>query len=227
MSSPKRGVAYDFPIALVDSSDTGSFKASPTRAAGDFKISKDGGAYANLATLPTNVPAGSINVKIVLSATEMTADKITIQCIDAAGAEWDDVLIFIDATVANIDDVVRSTTPANTLDVDASGDITAENMRGTDGANTTTPLSAAQVNAEVDTALDTAIAELSQAQPSATPTLRDAVMLLYMALRNRLDAQTSGTDALEIYNDADTLIAKKLVTDSGGDYSEAKMVSGP
>lgn len=149
MSSPKRGVAYDFPIALVDSSDTGSFKASPTLATGDFKISKDDGAYTNLATLPTNVPASSINVKIVLSTAEMTADKIAIQCIDAAGAEWDDVLIFIDATIANIDDVVRSTTPVNTLDVDASGDVTAENMRGTDGANTTTPPTTTQINTAV------------------------------------------------------------------------------
>lgn len=33
--------------------------------------------------------------------------------------------------------LVRATTPANTLDIDGSGEVTAENMRGTDGANTT------------------------------------------------------------------------------------------
>ena len=32
---------------------TGQFKVAPTLAAGDFKIEKDGGAAANLATLPT------------------------------------------------------------------------------------------------------------------------------------------------------------------------------
>jgi hypothetical protein len=37
--------------------------------------------------------------------------------------------------------LVRSTTPANPLDVDASGDVTAENMRGTDGAATASALS--------------------------------------------------------------------------------------
>ena len=85
----------------------------------------------------------------------------------------------------------------------------------------------AEVLTQVNAALDTAIAELAQAQPTATPTLRTGLMLLYMALRDRFDTQTSGTDALELYNDAGTLIAKKLITDDGSDYSEAKMVTGP
>ena len=121
MSSPKKNVAYVFYISLIDTADTGAFKANPTIAAGDFKVSGDGASFANLATLPVVDPAGSIGVKVSLSQSEMNFDKIMVQCIDAAGAEWDDVLIFIDATVANVDDVVRSTTPANTLDVTATG----------------------------------------------------------------------------------------------------------
>ena len=120
MSSPKKNVAYDFYISLIDSADTGTFKAAPTIAAGDFQVSGDGAAFANLATLPVVDPAGSIGVKVSLSAAEMNFDKIMVQCIDAAGAEWDDVLIFIDATAVNVDDVVRSTNPGNTLDIDAS-----------------------------------------------------------------------------------------------------------
>jgi hypothetical protein len=86
----------------------------------------------------------------------------------------------------------------------------------------------AEVLTQVNAALDTAISELSQAVPTATPTVRTGIMLLYMALRNRLDVNTSGTpDVLNIYNDAGTVIAKKQVTDSGGDYSEAEMQSGP
>lgn len=88
-------------------------------------------------------------------------------------------------------------------------------------------VSTAEVLTQVNAALDTAISELSQAQPTATPTLRTGMMLLYMALRNRLDVQTSGVDALEIRNAAGTVIAKKLLTDDGSDYSEALMVSGP
>ena len=84
----------------------------------------------------------------------------------------------------------------------------------------------AQVNVEVDGALDTSIAELGQGVPTATPNLRTLGMLLYMALRNKLDVATSGTDTLEIHNSAGTRITQKLLTDSGGDYSEAKMISG-
>lgn len=87
-------------------------------------------------------------------------------------------------------------------------------------------LSTADVLGEVNTALDTAISELTQTQPATTPSLRTGLMLLYMALRNRTDTQTSGTDALEIYNNAGTMIARKLLSDDGSDYSEALMIAG-
>ncbi len=86
----------------------------------------------------------------------------------------------------------------------------------------------AEVQSEVNDALDTAITELSQGKPTATPTLRTAIMLLYMALRNRLDVTTSGSpDVLALYNDAGTIIAKKQLTDDGSDYSEAEIETGP
>lgn len=84
----------------------------------------------------------------------------------------------------------------------------------------------AEVLVEVNAALDTAISELSQGVPTATPTVRTGLMLLYMAIRNQLDVATSATDTLEIHNDAGTRIAQKLLTDDGSDYSEAKMTSG-
>lgn len=84
-------------------------------------------------------------------------------------------------------------------------------------------ISSANVLTQVNAALDTAIAELGVTQPATTPTLRTGLMLLYMALRNKTDVQTSGADALEIHNDAGTEITSKLLTDDGNDYSEAKM----
>jgi len=75
-----------------------------------------------------------------------------------------------------------------------------------------------------DWAANTAISELSAATPTATPTLCTGLMLLYMALRNKLDVATSGaTDYLELHNDAGTKIASKVLTDDGSDYSEAEM----
>lgn len=74
----------------------GSFKASPTLAAGDFKVDKDGAGYNNLATLPTNVPAGSTDVLIELSSTEMNADVVTVTCIDQTSPkEWADFKVSI------------------------------------------------------------------------------------------------------------------------------------
>lgn len=84
----------------------------------------------------------------------------------------------------------------------------------------------AEVESEVNDAIDTAISELGVGAPTATPTIRTGMMLMYMALRNKTVTQTSGTDALEVYNDAGTIIAKKLLTDDGSDYTAAEMVSG-
>jgi len=121
MSTPKKNVAYILYFSLIDATDPGTFKANPTIAAGDFKVSIDGGAFANLATLPVVEPAGSIVVKVSLSAGEMNGAKILVQCIDAAGGEWNNLLVFIDTDVVNMEDIVRSETPANTLNVSASG----------------------------------------------------------------------------------------------------------
>lgn len=87
-------------------------------------------------------------------------------------------------------------------------------------------LTAAVVLTQVNTALDTAISELSQAAPTATPTMRTGLMLLYMALRNRLDVDTT-SNFKEVHNNAGTVICKKALTDDGSVYSEAEMESGP
>lgn len=123
MPLPKKNTAYTFNLSLVDRANRPQFRANPTLALGDFKVSTDGGAFANLGTTPTVEPATSTNVKVVLSAGEMNGDRIVIQAIDAAGAEWDDVVVYIDTTTATVDDLVRSTTPANALTVDASGNV--------------------------------------------------------------------------------------------------------
>lgn len=88
-------------VALNDASDPASFKSSPTIASGDWKVSKDGGALTNLATLPSVEPIGSVMVKITLSATEMNADNVTIVGIDqTATKEWADFVLSIPTTAA-------------------------------------------------------------------------------------------------------------------------------
>lgn len=98
---PVKGEDFVVYIALEDYTNPGNFKANPTLASGDFKISKDGGAFANLATLPTVEPASGIAVKVPLSSTEMNADNIIVTCVDqTAPKEWADYSFSIPTTSA-------------------------------------------------------------------------------------------------------------------------------
>lgn len=86
-------------MSLDDMAVAGKIKLTPTIAAGDFKVSKDGGALANLNTLPSESPAGSGLVTVLLSATEMTADMVTIRALDqTTPAEWADKTLCIVTT---------------------------------------------------------------------------------------------------------------------------------
>lgn len=104
---PLRGVAYEFYVSLVSQSNTKLMQSNPTLAAGDVKVSKDGGALANLATLPAAVASGKL-VKVNLSATEMTADNVAVILSDAAGAEWCDLVVNIQTVDAGVPATVVS-----------------------------------------------------------------------------------------------------------------------
>lgn len=106
MSLPKKGQAYEFFLSVTDFLDTTAFLANPTIAAGDFQISKDGGAFTNLAVLPTVLPVGGVLVRVSLSADEMDADKVNVLGVDQAGDEWLDILAAIDVPSGNIDTAV-------------------------------------------------------------------------------------------------------------------------
>jgi hypothetical protein len=96
---PKKNEDFVIRIALVDAADPKSFKSSPTIAAGDFKVSTDGGTLTNLSTLPSVSPAASIWVLLTLSAAEMNGDSIAIQGIDqTATKEWADFSLSIPTT---------------------------------------------------------------------------------------------------------------------------------
>jgi len=192
--------------------------------------------------LDTEMPALTSNMVLVNAAVvTIVSDTAIIEgLLDTEMPALTSNMVIANAGIVTIDNLLDTEMPAltsNMVLVNAavvtlvSDTAIIETQIGTagDGLTDLGGMSAgmkAEVNVEVDGALDTAIAELSQAQPTATPTVRTALMLIYMALRNRLDTQTSGTDALEIYNDAGTKIAQKLLTDDGSDYSEAKMISG-
>lgn len=119
--TPKRATAYKFYVGLTDQANTKLLKANPTLAAGDVKVSKDGGAFANLTTLPSANPASGAAIMVDLSGTEMTADNVVVQFIDAAGAEWCDQLINIQTTARQLDDLAYPATTGRSLLVDTAG----------------------------------------------------------------------------------------------------------
>lgn len=107
---PKKNVEYIFYIGLVSQANTKTLQSNPTIAAGDFKVSTDGGALANLGTLPAVTPASSKMVKVTLSAAEMNGDNITVVCSDASGAEWCDLIINFQTAANQVDDLAAALT---------------------------------------------------------------------------------------------------------------------
>ncbi len=119
-------------------------------------------------------------------------------------------------------DIAKITTDVAAILVD-SNELQTDNVPGLIAA--LNDLSAAQVNTEVvDVLFTDTLSELTAAIPAATPSIAAGIMLMYMALRNKLDI----TDTLmEIHNDAGAVIAKAALSDDGTTYTEAKTAAGP
>lgn len=122
--SPKKGVEFIFYISLVSQANTKVMQSNPTIAAGDFKVSIDGGALANPATLPAVTPASSKMVKVTLSTSEMNGDNVTLIASDASGAEWCDLVVNIQTSARQIDDLAYPATSGRSTAIDASGQVT-------------------------------------------------------------------------------------------------------
>jgi spore maturation protein SpmB len=95
------GAAYSFnaPIVKAGSTDI-ALSADWTPATGDVKVIKDGGAAANIATLPVFIASTGI-LTWSLSATECTATEIIIQVIDSATKAVQDQVFRLQTTKAS------------------------------------------------------------------------------------------------------------------------------
>jgi hypothetical protein len=121
----KYGAEATIYFPLVDAGAV-DFEATPVSfAAGDTQISKDGGAFANTSNNPAHEGNGIYS--LVLTSTEMQAAVVVVTVVDSATKAWEDQAIIID-TYGNA-------SAQHAIDLDS------------------TFLTAAQVNAEVDTAL--------------------------------------------------------------------------
>jgi len=90
---PKKNTEYIFYVSL-EAWAGHVMQVNPTIVAGDAKVSTDSGAVGNLTTLPSVDPAGSVFVKVTVSATEMNGDNTKVWLHDPDG-EWCDLAITI------------------------------------------------------------------------------------------------------------------------------------
>jgi trimeric autotransporter adhesin len=130
---PKRATAYTTYVALTSQADPNIFKTSPTLAAGDVKVSKDGGSYSNIGSLPSQIGTTGV-LAVALTSSEMTADTVTVLFHDASGAEWQDLLLVIHTAARLVDDLAFPTTSGRSIDVDADGGVEVDSLQ--DGAIT-------------------------------------------------------------------------------------------
>lgn len=97
---PVKNEDFIFYAAVNDMVTTGTLRVNPTIAAGDWQVSKDGGAFANLTTLPAVTPASSQMIKVTLSSTEMNCDVVVVRGVDQTNPkEWADFVLVIPTTV--------------------------------------------------------------------------------------------------------------------------------
>ncbi len=213
---PKKNTELIFYISLVSQATPNTFQSSPTIAAGDFKVSIDGGALNNLSTLPAVTPAASKMVKVTLSTSEQNGDNITVIGSDAAGAEWCDIQINIQTSARQIDDLATSsalaTVQADTDDIQTrlpaaltgAGNIKADAQVVSDktGYALTSAYDPAQTAAQAGDAM-TLTAAYDAAKTAATQTSVDDLPTNAELATALGDIPTAAENATEILSAAD------------------------
>lgn len=133
MRTVKQSSTYNLVVLMVDSSDhiTGKTALTLTIAA-----SKNGAAFATITPTVTELSYGWYKLALTTAHVDTIGD-LAIH-ISATGADPQDVALQVRA--ATTDDLVRSTTPANTLDVSATGEagLDFDNIKAATGATTLT-----------------------------------------------------------------------------------------
>jgi len=199
-------------VNLISQANPFLFQTNPTLADGDVKISIDGGALNNLGTLPVVTPAGSKEVKVVLSQAETNGDNIKITFSDASGAEWCDLGLEIQTSGQTFDEMVQSIWDKATSALSTAGSIGK--------------LLVDDINATISSRSSHSAADVWTVE---TRTLTSFGTLVSDIWNNATRTLTSfGTLVSDIWGNATrtltsfgTLIADLFNTDSGETYSSA------
>lgn len=171
-----------------------------TPAAGDVKISKDGGAAANVTNLPTAIAMGNGAIwSFSLTATEMQAAQIIVTVADSATKAVEDQAIVIET--------YGHASAQHELDLDTptvnpgAGGITASTIAA--DAIGASELATDAVTEIVDAVWAKAMTELS-AVPAVTGSVLQALEWMFAKSRNKI-TQTATTVTLKKDNGTTTL----------------------
>lgn len=199
-----------FYVALKPYTANGRFQANPTLAAGDVTISIDGGAFANLATLPDAEPNSGKRIRVILSQAETNGDNLSILFSDQTDPpEWTDLHVNI-RTAADNFDTIGADTAAILDDTGTNGVVLANDAitAAKFDESTAFPLTAAdtgstavaRTGADGDTleTLSDQIDDLPTNSELATAlgTADDAVLAAVATVDNNVDAIKAKTDSL-------------------------------
>ncbi len=131
------------------------------------------------------------------------------------GGRLDLILDAVETNTQDIQSRIPSALVSGAMDSDVSG---------WNGTSVATPTVAGVPEVDI-THIEgaTTLSELTGV-PSATPTLSEALMILYMSLRNSL----STTETLKsVTNDAGTVVMKATLSDDGTTFVKAEFINGP
>jgi len=213
---PKRGEAYNFEVALVDQSDIDVFKTSPTLAAGDVLVSKDGGATSNISSLPTEIGSTGI-LKVTLTAAEMTADRVAVLFHDQTGDEWQDLLVTIQTVTDNQIDDLATATDLATVDSNVDAillDTGTDGVKVADGAITAAKIATDAITADKIAADAITSSELADNAITAAKIASDAITAAKIA-SDAITADKIAASAITSSELADNAItAAKIATDA-------------
>jgi len=91
------GQSYSFSAFLFQSSNSQYIQTNPVLSIGDVKISKDGGGYSNITSLPIEVSSsGELTVSLTSLETTGVTKYITVKFSDVSGSQWTDAAYQID-----------------------------------------------------------------------------------------------------------------------------------
>ena len=223
---PLAGVAYSHEIVLWQYADPKLIQTSPTLAAGDFLVFKDGILDGNIDALPAEIASGAL--VLTLSIAEMTGvtGRVFVKWHDVAGQQWIDGGIQIDlaagVAVGTSDliqaDILSDATPfagANVANLNAaisSRAVPGDAMTLSNGAITAAVIATGAIDADAiaDGAIDAgAIADNAITAAKIADGAIDAATFVAGAI-NAAAIATGAIDADALATDASTEIATSV-----------------